>query len=447
MGSSTPEAPARPRSRPGREGHNGAGRDAGLGGLWRHADFRKLWIGQTISQFGSQVTLVTLPLVAALTLGATPAQMGILGAAEYAPFLALGLVAGIWVDRLPRRPILIAADLARTALLAVIPVAAWLGALRMELLYVVAALAGCATVFFDVAYQSYLPALVRRDELAEGNSKLEASRSVAQIAGAGLAGGLVQLLTAPVALLVDAASFLLSAAVLGRIRAAEPAAMRRPATRRLRAEIGEGLRVVFGNPLLRPIAACTATSNFFGSIGLAVFVLYVTRELRLAPGLVGVVFAAGNGGALLGAAVAGRVTRRCGLGTAIIGAIALGGIARLLLPLAGSLPAVALPLLVAAWALLGVGVIYDIGQVSLRQAITPDHLLGRMNATMRFLVWGTIPLGSLAGGALGEWLGLRPTLVVGALGSLLAPLFPLLSPVRALREQPTSPASGIAGEA
>ncbi|MDP9372215.1 MAG: MFS transporter, partial [Chloroflexota bacterium] len=393
--------------------------------LWRNADFVKLWAAQTVSQFGSQVTLFALPLVAALTLGASPAQMGILSAVEFAPFLLLGLVAGVWVDRLPRRAILIATDLARAALLLAIPAAALAGRLSMGLLYAVAALTGCCTVFFDVAYQSYLPALVRRDDLAEGNGKLEASRSVAQIAGPGLAGGLVQLVTAPFALLVDAVSFLLSGFALALIRAREGRASGPTGGGRILAEIGEGLRVVLHSPLLRPIAACTATANLFGTIGQAIFVLYVTRQLGIGPGLLGVIFAAGNLGALLGAAAASRVARRCGLGATIIGSITFGGLGGLLVPLAGGPRAVAVPLLIAGQALLTFGgVMYNVNQVSLRQAITPGRLLGRMNATMRFIVWGTIPVGALTGGFLGEAIGLRPTLVVGAAGALLAPLFP-----------------------
>jgi MFS family permease len=410
--------------------------------LWRQPDFLKLWAGQTVSQFGSQITLLALPLVAALTLEATPAQMGLLGAVEFAPFLILSLFAGVWVDRLPRRPILIAADLGRAVALLAIPVAAWTGALQMELLYAVALITGSLTVFFDVAYQSFLPALVRRDELVGSNSKLEVSRSVAQIAGPGAAGGLIQLATAPVALLVDALSFLLSGLFLIAIRGREedPAA---PAGRqRIRAEIGEGLGVVFGNPLLRAIAACTATLNLFGSIVQAVFILYLARELGIGAGLLGLIFAASNVAVLLGAVAAGAVTRRLGTGPTIIGAALLSGLGGVPIAFAAGPLAVVVPALIAAQTVMFVGgVIYNITQVSLRQAITPDHLQGRMNATMRFIVWGVMPIGMLIGGALGTAIGLRPTIAVGALGGLLGFIWPLCSPLRSLREHP-APAAG-----
>lgn len=410
---------------------------ARLTGLWRQPDFLKLWAGQTVSQFGSQITLLALPLVAALTLRATPARMGLLGAVEFAPFLVLGLFAGVWVDRLPRRQILIAADLGRAAALLIVPAAAWLGALRMELLYAVALATGCLTVFFDVAYQSFLPALVGRRELVEGNSKLEISRSAAQVAGPGVAGGLVQLVTAPLALLVDALSFLVSGLFLIAIRGREEAPAAPAERRSVRAEIAEGLGVVFGNPTLRAIAACTATLNLFSSISGAVFILYLTRELALGPGLLGLIFAASNIGVLLGAGAAGAVARRFGAGPTVIGAALLAGLGALPVPFAAGPLAVVVPVLIAAQTVMFVsGVVYNITQVSLRQAITPDRLLGRMNATMRFIVWGIMPLGMLIGGALGSTIGLRPTLIVGALGGLLAFLWPLRSPLRSLRAHP-----------
>jgi MFS family permease len=413
-----------------------------FGGLWRHRDFTRLWAGQTVSQFGTQVTYLALPLTAAVTLQATPSQMGLLGAAEFAPFLLFGLFAGVWVDRLPRRNILIAADLGRAALLALIPLAALGGFLRIELLYAVGFLTGVLTVFFDVAYQSYLPALVDRADLVEGNSKLEVTRSVAQVAGPGAAGGLVQLVSAPVAIALDAASFVLSALVLGAIRRAEPppAASRR----RIWAEIGEGLAVVLGNRHLRAIAGCTATSNLFSQIATAVYLLYLTRDLAVTPALVGVIFAAGGVGALLGALLASRTAAAVGLGPTIVGTAALFPLGWLLTLVAGGPPALVVAVLAAAMALVSLaGTVYNVNQLSLRQTITPDRLQGRMNASMRFLVWGTIPIGALIGGFLGDLIGLRATLLVAALGSALSVLWVLLSPVRSLREQP-APAGAAA---
>ncbi len=412
-------------------------------GLWRHANFLRLWTGQTISQFGSQITLLALPLAAALTLHATPAEMGILSAAETAPFLLVGLFAGVWVDRLRRRPILLVTDCARGVLLLAIPLAALLDALTIGLLYAAAFVVGILTVFFEVAYQSFLPALVGREHLVEGNSKLEVSRSAAQIAGPGAAGGLVQLVTAPIAIVVDAASFFISALFLVFVRVPEAAPTPRAAHETIWKEIGEGLRVVVRNPLLRAIAGCTATSNFGNNIWQAVLILYITRRLGLGAGVIGVIFSTGSVGFLCGALLAGRVARRFGLGPAIVGSIAVGGLGVMLIPVAQRPAALAIPLLIAAQFIAGgTGTMYNINQVSLRQAITPDHLLGRMNATMRFIVWGTLPVGALIGGALGGIIGLRPTLVIGAIGQMTAFLWVFFSPVRALREQPTIAGSG-----
>jgi MFS family permease len=406
-------------------------------GLWRHANFLRLWTGQTISQFGSQITLLALPLAAALTLHATPAEMGILSAAETAPFLLIGLFAGVWVDRLRRRPVLLVTDFARGVLLLAIPLAALLGALTIGLLYAVAFLVGILTVFFDVAYQSFLPALVGRAQLVEGTSKLEVSRSAAQIAGPGVAGGLVQLVTAPIAIVVDAASFFISALFLVFVRAPEPAPTPRAAHKTIWKEIGEGLRVVVLNPLLRSIAGCTATSNLGNNIWQAILILYITRRLGLGAGVIGVIYATGSVGFLCGALLAGQIARRFGLGPAIVGSIAVGGLSVMLVPVAQRPAMLAVPLLIAAQFIAGgTGTIYNINQVSLRQAITPDHLLGRMNATMRFIVWGTLPIGALIGGALGGTIGLRPTLIVGAVIQSSAFLWTFFSPVRTLREQP-----------
>src|SRR5919199_2128290 len=272
------------------------------GGLWRHPDFVKLWSGQTISRFGSEISQLAIPLTAALVLGASPAQMGLLGAFEFAPFLLLSLFAGVWVDRVHRRPVLIVADVGRAILLGSIPAAALAGVLRIEQLYVVGLLTGVLTVFFDVAYQAYLAVLVKREHLVEGNSKLEVSRSVAQIAGPGVAGALVQLVTAPIAVVVDAISFVASVIFLLLIGAPEPAPVRQAGTDgSVWSELREGLAVVIGNPLLRSIAGCTATSNLFGNAMQAIYVLYVTRELGLQPAVIGLIYAIRGPGALGGA--------------------------------------------------------------------------------------------------------------------------------------------------
>ncbi len=406
-------------------------------GLWRHPDFMRLWAADTVSQFGSQVTLLALPLTAALTLDASAAQMGFLTAAGTLPWLLIGLFAGAWVDRRRRRPVLVAADLARAFLLLAVPAAWALDALSIELLYAVAFLVGCLTVFFDVAYLAFLPALVRRDQLLEGNSKLGASASVAQFAGPGVAGGLVSLVSAPFAILLDGLSFLLSAFFLRQIRATEPAPVASASGRRVRAEIAEGLGMVLRDPILRALTGCGATTTLFGYAFLAVYVLYMTDHLGLGPGAIGAVFALGGFGALLGAMAAGPAARRFGVGPTIIWGRVLVGLGGMVIPVAVLVPAVALPLVVAAeffqWLML---VLSDVNSLSLRQAVTPDRLQGRINATYRVLVWGFQPVGALLGGALGSFFGPPSALVIGVLGMLAAVIWVYWSPLRGLYEVP-----------
>lgn len=402
--------------------------------LWSHGNFLKLWTAQTISVFGDNFTGLAIPIIAALSLQATPGQMGILTAVERAPFLLVGLFAGVWVDRMRRRPILIAGDVGRGLVLLAIPAAVLTGSLGMPLLYAVGLFVGIFTVFFDVSYQAYLPSLIERRRLVEGNSKLEATRSVAQLAGPGIAGTVIQILTAPVAILLDALSFFVSALLIGSIRRPEDAP---PAAARgsMLAEVREGLGVVFGSPLLRSIAGATGTSNLFASSLFALYILFVTRELGLTPAAIGLIFSVSNVAGLAGALTAGRLAARFGLGRVIVGSMILSGLG--FLPIGLATPATAYPVLILAGAAASFSIpVYNINQVSLRQAITPLRLQGRMNATMRFLVWGTMPLGGLLGGGLGEALGLRPAILVSAAGGALAFLWVLLSPVRALASIP-----------
>lgn len=397
--------------------------------LWRHADFMKLWTGETISQLGTQVTFLALPLTAILILKASPFQVGLLGTIEFLPFILVGLPAGVWVDRLRRRPILIAGDLGRVLTLGSIPVAYELGVLHMVQLYIAAFVTGILTVFFDVSYQSYLPSLVERDKLVDGNAKLEISRSGAQLAGPGIAGALIQALKAPVAILVDAISYLASALFIFLIRKKEPPveAHGDGGKPKMRTEIAEGLRYVWRHPLLRPIAFCTGNSNLFSNMGITVLLLFAVRTLGMSPGKIGLVFALGNTGFLLGAFLSARVAERVGVGRTIVGSAMLFGITWI--PMALLTKAIAFPLMVLAWFIAGFGgTIYNVNQVSLRQSITPDRMQGRMNATMRFMVWGTIPIGTFVGGILGGTIGLRPTLWVAGVGSLLSFVPPLSSP-------------------
>ncbi len=402
--------------------------------LWHHSDFRKFWAGRTISLFGSEITMLALPMTAILTLDATPAQLGILTAAATLPSLLVSLPAGAWVDRLHRRPVLIGADWGRALLLGSIPLAAVLGLLRIEYLYLVAALASVLTVFFNVAADSYLPALIPRGQLVEGNSKLAASESLAQIAGPGVGGVLVQLITAPLTILVDAGSFLASAVCLQFIRTDEPSPPAGDQAQRIWHEIGEGLRLLTREPVLRAFAGCSSTLNGFGGIGDALFNLYALRHLAMSPALLGTIYALGSVAWLFGALLVNRVTLRLGLGpTMLLGALLIG-VANLLVPLAGVLLGAALPLLVCRSLLLGIAnPLYNVTSTSMQQTLTPPRLLGRVNASMEFIGVGTLPLGALVGGMLAEALGVWNALLIGALGGLLAVLWLQLSPVRSLR--------------
>jgi len=406
-------------------------------GLWRHADFLKLWAGQSVSQFGSQITVLALPLTAALTLHASAANMGFLAAASTAPFLLFGLFAGVWVDRLRRRPILMIADVARFVLLLLIPLLALLDALALVDLYVIAFLVGILTVFFEVAYQSFLPAIVGRAHLVDGNGKLKTTRSAAQIAGPSAAGALVQLATAPIAIAADALSFLVSVLFLSLIRTPEPPPVQPATRRRIWVEIGEGLRAVMDNPILRATMGSAGTVNMFGSMLFAVYVLYALR-IGIGAGLLGLTFAVGNLGYLCGAFVTRRITRRFGIGPTISAGLVILAGGGLLVPLAGGpLIASVSCLTVAQFARGFGGTLFNINNVSLRQTITPDHLLGRVTATSRFVSTGALTIGSLAGGTLGAVFGLRPTLAIGAVGGLFAVVWVFCSPIRTLREQST----------
>jgi MFS family permease len=406
------------------------------GGLWRHSDFLKLWSAETVSQFGTQISLLALPLVAIDVLHVSAFKVAALTTVEFLPFLLVSLPAGVWVDRLPRRPILIAGDLARAGLLASIPIAYAMDALTIWQLYGVGFFVGIATVFFDIAYQSYLPALVERQQIIDGNAKLEISRSAAQLGGPGIAGLLVGWLRAPAAILVDAVSFLGSALFIFSIRKLELSQAERAPRRKMRTELREGLSYVLRHPYLKNIAACTALFNFFGLMGFAVLLVFARRQLDLSPEAIGLAFTLSNFGPLLAALSANRIFARLGVGRTIIVSSILGGPMFLVIPFAPHGQA-ALALLIPAILVGGfMGVVYNIAQVSLRQAITPERIQGRMNSVMRFIVWGTIPLGSITGGALASQIGLKQTLIVGAVGCCLPFLPVLLSPVRHVREMP-----------
>jgi MFS family permease len=409
------------------------------GGLWRHRDFLSLWGAETISQFGTQITYLALPLVAILVLDESVFRVAALTSVYFLPFLLFTLPAGVWVDRLRRRPILVLGDLVRAVTLATVPVAHWLGVLTIWQLYVVAFITGIATVFFDVAYQSYLPVLVGREHIVEGNSKLEISRAGAALGGPGLAGGLVAILTAPVAILSDAISFLASAFLLGIIRTQEETPPRED-RRSLRAELVEGLGYVFRHPYQRGMIGSTALANFFSQVVFSILLVYAVRELGLSAGTIGLVLSVGSAGTLVAALTARQVSERLGVGRTILLAAFMFGPATLLIALAPK--DLAIPLIVVAMLILTYGgILYNVTAISLIQAITPDRILGRANASRRFVVWGVIPFGGLVGGALASSIGLRETMVVGGLGGVLAVVPILLSPIRSV-----GPMSEVAGQ-
>jgi MFS family permease len=408
------------------------------GGLWRHADFLKFWSAETISQFGSNVTQIALPLVAVLVLHATAFQVAALSTVDFLPFLLFTLPAGVWVDRLPRRPIMVIADLGRAAALGSIPLAAVIGHVTLAQLYIVGFITGTLTVFFDVSYQSYLPSLVAREQLVDGNSKLEISRSAAQIGGPGLGGLLIRLFTAPYAILTDAISYLWSAAFLFAIRRKEVVPERTAQSASMWRELVDGVKYLLGHRYWRGISMSTATFNFFNNVAFAILIVYLVRRLHMSPLAIGVTLSLSNGGALIAAFFAQKIGKRLGVGRAILYATILDGLPLVLVPLApASFP---IPFIVVAFTVVGFGIVlYNVSAISLTQALTPERLLGRVNASRRFIVWGTIPIGGLVSGGLASWIGLRPTLFVGTIGCALAAVPIALSPVRHVKEIPTEP--------
>lgn len=433
-------APPAPRFRAGSSLLRWISRRCSPAGLWRHPDFLKLWVGQAVSVFGSQITPVALPLTAALTLDATAGQMGALRAAEYLPPVVVGLVAGVWVDRLRRRPILIGTEVLRALVLVAVPAAAAVGLLRLELLYTVALTLGALGAVFGTAYAAYLPSLVPRASLVEANGKLATTAAVAYVTGPGIAGVLVQLLSAPGAIVVDGLTFLASAWGMALIRTPEPAAPPRAGRRHVWAEIGEGLRTVARDPILRAFLASSAAFDVFWNGIMAVYVLYLTRDLGLPPAAVGLIFGLGGVGALAGAALAHGAGVRLGLGRTIVGAQLLLGAGGLLIALTVAMPAFALPLLVAAEIIQsGANTVYTVNRTSLEQAITPVHVQGRVRGSQVVIGAAAVTLGSLLGGLLGERTGLRHTIVLGVGGGLFAFLWVWWSPVRKLRGLPDAP--------
>jgi MFS family permease len=405
--------------------------------LLRDHDFRLLWAGQTVSRVGTEVSVLALPLIAIQVLHATTFEVGSLTAVEFLPFLLVGLPAGAWVDRMRRRRVLIMADIGRLIALGTVPFAYAVASLTLAHLFIVAFITGVLTVFFDVAYQSYLPELVTREQLVDGNSKLAGSESTAHVVGPGLGGALIGAVGASTAVIADAISYGVSLLCLAFIRtpAETPDRPTDGSAPSLIADIREGLRFVWRENRIRAVAFCTATSNLFSGVTAAVVLLLMTRVLGFSGGKIGLIFAFAGIGAVIGAVAAPRLAKRYGIGRAILYPIVFCGVGPVLVALADGSMA---PLLLALGFGIegGGGVAYNINQVSVRQAICPRRLQGRMNASVRFLVWGTLPLGGFIGGVLGSWIGIRGTLWVAAGGQLVSWMWLLPSPIPSMMEIP-----------
>jgi MFS family permease len=404
--------------------------------LWRHADFMKLWAGQTVSELGSVVTRTAVPLVALLVLGAGPFEMALLVVAGSLAVLLVGFFAGAWVDRLRRRPLLIWADAIRAVLLFSIPAAYLANALRIEYLYVVVFLEGSLGALFDAAYPAYVPSLIGVDRVLEGNSKLATSSSLAEIGGPGLAGGLVQLIGAPFAILVDAISFGVSAVSLGLIRRPEPARPTPTSVTPIREEILEGLRLVRRHPLLVPLTLRSVIAHVAGSFYGVLYTIYLIDELHLSPFLLGVVVSAGGVGSLVGSILAPRVIGRLGFGPALIWTAIGASIIGVLTPLAGG-PLWLAVLMVFLPQLVGDGLqtIEGVAELSLIQGVIPNRILGRVNATLEVFSHGiAYPLGALLAAGLAGWIGVRGGVAIGWAGMAASILLLVLSPLPRIRQ-------------
>ncbi len=407
-------------------------------GLWRHRDFMLLWGGQTISEMGSAVTQLALPLVAVVALKASTFEVGLLTAASTLAFALIALPAGAIVDRHAKRRVMIGCDVARLVIIGSVPVAWAAGVLTLAQLYAVALAGGVFTVFFDVSYQSYLPSLLAREQLVEANGKFGVTQSLAQLVGPGLGGALVGALGAAGSMTADAISYALSVASLLGIQAREEPPSRTGTAagkRGLRSEIAEGLRFVTGHPILRKVVACTGTANLFSSISTAVEIIFLIRVLHVRPAYVGLIFALAAVGGILGGALSNRLARRIGSARIISFSILVLSLPQILAALAE--PGWRIVLFPVGFAFtFFASVVYNVAQLSYRQAVTPPRLMGRMNAAVRWIVWGTMPLGAVIGGALGTAVGIRPTLWIGLAGSWAAGFWVYFSPLRRLRDTP-----------
>src|SRR5438093_409857 len=404
--------------------------------LWRDADFRKLWAGQTVSEVGSVVARTVIPLVALMVLGAGPIQMALLIVAASLAVLLIGLLAGAWVDRLRRRPLLILADATRALLLLSIPAAYIAGVLRIEQLYVVVFIEGCLGALFDAAYPAYVPSLIGVDRVVEGNSKLATSSSLAEIGGPGLAGGLVQLIGPPLAIFVDAISFVVSALSLILIRSREPSRPPRTSPTPIRLEILEGLRLLRRHAVLLPLTLRSIIAHVAGSFYGVLYTIYLIQELHLSPFLLGVVVSAGGVGSLIGSIFASRVISRFGFGPALIWTATGASIVGVLTPLAGG-PLVLATLMVFLPQLIGDGLqtIEGVAELSLIQGVIPDRILGRVNATLEVFSHGiAYPMGALLAAGVAGSIGVRAGIAIGWAGMAVSILLLVFSPLPRIRQ-------------
>lgn len=406
-------------------------------GLWRHSDFLKFWSAQAISALGSRITRTALPILAVLTIHASAQQVAILSALSIAPGVLVGLVLGGRVDRQAKRPLLIGADLVRAGLLLTVPLSAWWGHLGIVQLYIVAALTGAATTLFQIADKAYLPIMIGKDHLIEGNSKLETTEAVAEITGPGLAGMLVQVITAPAAIVFDALSFLASAVLLGGIDREESAEASPGQQPTLISDLKVGLGASLFHPLVGPEFLVEANSAIWNGFFLALYTIYSLDTLRMGPGTLGLVISAGGIGALFGAVLAGRISSRLGLGPAMILCMAGTRLAAFLIPLAQGPLWFALTCLLIHQ-LLGDALVmsYYVLAVSLRQTVLPQETLGRSNAAFQVATGIFLPLGALIAGWIAQAADVRTALWISALGGLINPLVLYVSPVRRLKKVP-----------
>jgi MFS family permease len=398
-----------------------------------------LFGGNSISLLGSSVTTVAMPLTAVLVLGASPVQMGLLGAASFLPHLVLGLPAGVWVDRLSYRRVIVGADLLAAAALTAVPILAATGLLQMWQLYVVVVITGICSLFSAIAAQSFAPLLIPRHELLAANSAFALSNSVVATSGSAVGGVLVQVLTAPVAIAVDAASLLLAAISKARITVAGRSPAADPAEESIFKGIWGGLRAVLEHPTLRATTIAATVGALAGQMQGVIVVLFLVRDLGLSAGLVGLVIAVAGVAGIVGAIIGVQITGRLGNGPAFIVGMTLSGLAGLVMAAAGGSPALALAVVIIAQLLRGWGpTLYGINQQTIRQTLVAPELLARTQATWRFLVFGMQPIGAVLGGSLGALLGFRATLVISSLIMLTGTTFALFSPLRKLRQLPST---------